>query len=36
MASLEAPGRSKLLELLRGHVLASGLLVGVYERGSVS
>jgi Raf kinase inhibitor-like YbhB/YbcL family protein len=32
----EAPGRSKLLELLRGHVLARGLLVGVYERGSVS
>jgi len=28
----EAPGRGKLLELLRGHVLASGLLVGTYER----
>ena len=28
----EAPGRGKLLELLRGHVLASGLLGGTYER----
>ncbi|WP_166211169.1 YbhB/YbcL family Raf kinase inhibitor-like protein [Cognatiluteimonas telluris] len=27
-----APGRGGLLELLRGHVLASGLLVGTYER----
>jgi Raf kinase inhibitor-like YbhB/YbcL family protein len=32
----EAPGRGKLLELLRRHVLASGLLVGTYERGSTS
>jgi Raf kinase inhibitor-like YbhB/YbcL family protein len=28
----EAPGRGGLLELLRGHVLASGLLLGTYER----
>ena len=28
----EAPGRGRLLELLRGHVLASGLLLGTYER----
>lgn len=32
----EAPGRGKLLDLLRGHVLGSGLLIGVYERGSAS
>jgi Raf kinase inhibitor-like YbhB/YbcL family protein len=30
----EAPGRGKLLSLLRGHVLASGLLVGTYERAT--
>jgi len=28
----EAPGRGKLLDLLRGHTLASGLLVGTYQR----
>src|SRR5512133_930052 len=28
----EAPGRGKLLELLRGHTLASGLLIGTYQR----
>jgi Raf kinase inhibitor-like YbhB/YbcL family protein len=28
----EAPGRGKLLDLLRGHALASGLLVGTYRR----
>ncbi|MEO6264701.1 MAG: YbhB/YbcL family Raf kinase inhibitor-like protein [Luteimonas sp.] len=32
----EAPGRGKLLDLLRGHVLASGLLVGTYERRRAS
>ena len=32
----EAPGRGKLQELLRGHVLGSGMLVGVYERGNAS
>ncbi|TXQ30022.1 YbhB/YbcL family Raf kinase inhibitor-like protein, partial [Escherichia coli] len=26
------PGRSALVEALRGHVLAAGLLVGVYSR----
>lgn len=31
-----APGRHKLHEVLRGHVLASGLLVGTYERVSAS
>lgn len=31
-AHREAPGRSKLLDVLRGHVLASGLLIGIYER----
>ncbi len=28
----EAPGRGKLLDLLRGHALASGLLIGTYRR----
>ncbi len=28
----EAPGRGKLLDLLRGHALASGVLVGTYQR----
>lgn len=31
-----APGRGKFVELLRGHVLASGLLIGIYERTSAS
>ena len=30
----EAPGRGKLAALLRGHVVASGLLVGTYERSA--
>jgi phosphatidylethanolamine-binding protein (PEBP) family uncharacterized protein len=29
---VEAPGRGRLLELLRGHTLASGLLIGTYQR----
>lgn len=30
------PGRLRLLDVLRGHVLASGLLVGIYERAMPS
>ena len=29
----EAPGRAALVEAMRGHVLASGVLVGTYSRG---
>jgi Raf kinase inhibitor-like YbhB/YbcL family protein len=32
----EAPGRGKLLDLLRGHTIASGLLVGTYQRNQPS
>lgn len=32
----EAPGRARLLDAVRDHVLASGLLIGTYERNSVS
>jgi Raf kinase inhibitor-like YbhB/YbcL family protein len=28
----DSPGRSRLIEHLKGHVLAKGLLVGIYER----
>jgi Raf kinase inhibitor-like YbhB/YbcL family protein len=32
----EAPGRGRLLELLRAHGIAKGLLVGTYQRDSAS
>jgi phosphatidylethanolamine-binding protein (PEBP) family uncharacterized protein len=27
------PGRAELLEKIKGHVIAKGLLIGTYERG---
>jgi phosphatidylethanolamine-binding protein (PEBP) family uncharacterized protein len=27
------PGRAELLEKIRGHVIAKGLLIGTYQRG---
>ena len=32
----EAPGRSALIESMRGHVLAAGMLIGTYSRGEVA